>query len=156
MTRLRQMSREQCLAALRDTRIGRIAATHRALPVIVPINYVLDDNAIVFRTDPDGLLAGACRGTVVAFEIDELDPSGRSGWSVLVVGVADTLDATEQVRAAGLGMTSAAGDVRDHFVRVGIGAISGRLIAASAAEKSDEPTARRRLTEGEGSDVTIA
>jgi nitroimidazol reductase NimA-like FMN-containing flavoprotein (pyridoxamine 5'-phosphate oxidase superfamily) len=131
-TTLREMTREQCLAALRGARIGRVAVSHRALPVIVPVNYVLDGATIVFRTDPDGLLAGACRSTVVAFEIDDLDPAGRSGWSVLVVGVADALDVSEQLRAAGLGLTSAAGDGRDHFIRVSISTMSGRVVAPAA------------------------
>jgi uncharacterized protein len=131
---VRSMTREECLAALREHDLGRVAATDRALPVIFPVNYVLDGAAVVFRTDPDGLLARACRGTVVAFEVDDYEPRVRNGWNVLVVGVADALDGSERLRAAGLGLVSAAGDGRDHFVRVTIGTISVRRVEPAPAE----------------------
>jgi len=39
----------------------------------------------VIRDDRGGKLAAAARGAVVAFEADQLDPAGRSGWSVTAV-----------------------------------------------------------------------
>ena len=102
--------------------------THRALPAIVPVNYVLSGSRVVFRTEPRGMLARACAGTVVAFEVDELDPEGRSGWSVLVVGQAELLDGSAALRAAESGLVAAVGGGRDQFVAVTIGQLSGRLI----------------------------
>lgn len=123
------LSWEECLDRLRVGSIGRIAVTHRALPAIVPVNYVLSRSRVIFRTEPGGMLARACSGSVVAFEVDELDPSGRGGWSVLVVGQAELLEGSAAVRAAETGLVSAVGGGRDQFVAIAIGQLSGRLIA---------------------------
>jgi len=108
--------------------VGRVAVTADALPVIAPVNYVLDGSSIIFRTRRDGMLASACDETVIAFEIDELAADGSSGWSVNVVGVASLLGPGEHVRALSLGLVSAAGDDRDQFVRLRMGLVSGRRI----------------------------
>jgi nitroimidazol reductase NimA-like FMN-containing flavoprotein (pyridoxamine 5'-phosphate oxidase superfamily) len=119
---------DECLDRLRAGSIGRIAVTHRALPAIVPVNYVLSGSRVVFRTEPGGMLARACAGAVVAFEVDDLDSDGRSGWSVLVVGLAELLDGSAALRASETGLVSAVGDGRDQFVAITIGQLSGRLI----------------------------
>ena len=65
-----------------------MATTHRALPAITPVRYRLTDDALVFCAAGDPVLTQGCDGNVVAFEIDELAADGRSGWSVMVVGMA--------------------------------------------------------------------
>lgn len=135
---VRPLTREQCLAKLRISAVGRVAVTHKALPAIVPVNYVVDGSSIVFRTESDGMLARACDGTVVAFEIDELSVDGRSGWSVLIVGVAELLAGSAAVRAAETGLVSAAGDGRDQFVAITVGQLTGRAIER-AAETAGAP-----------------
>ena len=119
---------EECLDRLRAGTIGRIAVTHRALPAIVPVNYAVSGSRVVFRTEPGGMLARACAGSVVAFEVDELDSTGRSGWSVLVVGLAELLEGSAALRAAETGLSAAVGEGRDQFVAITIGQLSGRLI----------------------------
>lgn len=124
---LQPLAHEQCLDRLRDHSIGRIATTHQALPVIVPVNYTLLGNTVVFRTEPHGLLSRACQGSVVAFEVDELSRDGGGGWSVLVVGVAEPLDGSAALRAVESGLVSAAGEGRDLFIGIHVGQISGRV-----------------------------
>jgi nitroimidazol reductase NimA-like FMN-containing flavoprotein (pyridoxamine 5'-phosphate oxidase superfamily) len=127
-TLAQSLSWEQCLDRLRAGSIGRIAVTHRALPAIVPVNYALSSSRVIFRTEPGGMLARACDGSVVAFEVDDLDVTGQSGWSVLVVGLAELLEGSAAVRAAETGLVSAVGSGRDQFVAIAIGQLSGRLI----------------------------
>lgn len=129
------LSWEECLDLLRTGSIGRIAVTHRALPAIVPVNYTISGGRVVFRTEPGGMLARACADTVVAFEVDELDRSGRSGWSVLVVGMAELLTGSAALRAAETGLVAAVGGGRDQFVAITIGQLSGRHI-----QPSEQPT----------------
>jgi nitroimidazol reductase NimA-like FMN-containing flavoprotein (pyridoxamine 5'-phosphate oxidase superfamily) len=123
---LESMTPEECLILLGSTPVGRVAVTEQALPAVVPVNFVLHGNAVVFRTRPDGLLARACDNTVVAFEIDEVQPNGRAGWSVLVVGMAEVLSGSQAVRANQLNLASAAGDGNDIFVSITIGRLTGR------------------------------
>jgi hypothetical protein len=101
--------------------------------------------AIVFRTTPDGTLARACDGNVVAFEVDAVGQDGRSGWSVLVVGVASLITGSEALRALELKLVSAAGADLDQFVAIPIGRLTGRRIGdtesqARGAYPSDSST----------------
>lgn len=130
-THLQALTREQCLEHLRMESIGRVAVTHQALPVILPVNYVLSGNSVLFRTEPGGMLARACDNSVVAFEIDRLAPDGRSGWSVLVVGFAELLSGSAAVRALETGLSSAAGEGRDQFVAIAAAQVTGRIVHPS-------------------------
>ena len=126
------LTRDECLAKLADHSVGRIAVTSRALPAIIPVNYALTGRTtVVFRTEPDGMLARATNDTVVAFEVDELARDGRSGWSVLVVGVAHHIDGSSMVRAVESRVVSAVGDGRDQFVAITIGQLTGRVVEAT-------------------------
>ena len=128
---LETLTDAQCRAMLASTKVGRVAVTADALPVIAPVNYVVDGNSIVFRTRPSGMLARACDDAVIAFGIDELASDGSRGWSVNVVGIASLLAPSEQLRALSLGLVSAAGDDCEQFVRLRIGVVTGRQIIAS-------------------------
>jgi nitroimidazol reductase NimA-like FMN-containing flavoprotein (pyridoxamine 5'-phosphate oxidase superfamily) len=87
---------EQCLALLATANLGRIAVTIGAVPAIFPVRYQLVEGQIVFRVGKGTNLHTASANTVVAFEVDDVDPSWAEGWSVLVVGVArDVRDGTD-------------------------------------------------------------
>lgn len=88
---VRELSRGQCLALLSTAPVGRVGVSLGALPVILPVNYVVLDERVVFRTVPGTKLDAATARTVVAFEADGHDPHGTWGWSVLIQGVAREL-----------------------------------------------------------------
>jgi uncharacterized protein len=79
---------DECLRLLSSARVGRLGFTAPTGPQVLPVNYTLLDGAIVLRTDLYSTIADGTRGTVVAFEVDELDDRLQSGWSVLAVGEA--------------------------------------------------------------------
>ena len=82
------MERDECFALLRERRIGRLAVVDRDdLPFVVPVNYVLTCETVLFRTHPGTKLDGL-RRRAVAFQVDSIDEVRRTGWSVLVQGVA--------------------------------------------------------------------
>lgn len=81
----------ECFALLATARIGRVGITSGALPVILPVNFVLVDRTVLFRTGLGTKLDAATRGAVVAFEADDCDPLDHAGWSVNVIGVARDL-----------------------------------------------------------------
>ena len=82
------LERAECFRRLGRVGVGRIAVSIRALPVIFPVNYAVEDGALYFRTAVGTKLAAASHNAVVAFEIDEVDRMSHAGWSVLVVGPA--------------------------------------------------------------------
>jgi len=67
---------------------------------VVPVNFVLRDGQVVFRTSPHTSLGRHAHGTTVAFEIDDIDDFTQSGWSVLVRGTATYVDPDELPDAA--------------------------------------------------------
>jgi hypothetical protein len=78
--------RDECLALMRSTPVGRVVFTSRALPAIQPVGFVVDaDGDVIIFTAPDSGLATAIPGAIVAFETDGFDASG-AGWSVTVTG----------------------------------------------------------------------
>lgn len=88
---MRQMTREQALRRLGSVPIGRIVFTRHALPVIRPVNHLLDNGQVIIRSHEGSAIAAATdhgEGTVVVYEADDLDPVTRTGWSVMVTGLA--------------------------------------------------------------------
>jgi nitroimidazol reductase NimA-like FMN-containing flavoprotein (pyridoxamine 5'-phosphate oxidase superfamily) len=97
-----ELSLRECLELLGAHDFGRIAVVVDGQPIALPVNYSLDGDAVVFRTDPGTKLRGAAMGRV-AFEIDGTDEVAQVGWSVIVQGVGnditDALDhRSEQLR----------------------------------------------------------
>jgi Pyridoxamine 5'-phosphate oxidase len=79
--------------------LGRIVFTARALPAIRPVTHLVDGDYVIIRTDSGAAITSELRaeaGTVVAYEVDAIDPAEHLGWSVIVVGVAHrVIDADE-------------------------------------------------------------
>jgi hypothetical protein len=90
-TDLEELSEEQCLELLAQHHLGRIAVVVDGRPLIFPVNYGLSHRVVTFRT-AHGTKLSYAPGSKVAFEIDGYASSARTGWSVLVQGVA--VDAT--------------------------------------------------------------
>jgi nitroimidazol reductase NimA-like FMN-containing flavoprotein (pyridoxamine 5'-phosphate oxidase superfamily) len=82
---LRVLDRDQCLRLLAEDEIGRLAVIAGNTPAMFPVNYALDGDTIVFRTDPGTKLAHGPRARA-SFEVDRFDHAGRAGWSVVATG----------------------------------------------------------------------
>jgi uncharacterized protein len=131
---LRQLSRDECLRLMASVPVGRIIYTRQALPAVDLVNFTLDRGGIIIRTDGGGTLAGAARGAVVAFEADSLDPAGRAGWSVTVIGQsAEVTDADEISRLEQMGLSSWAPGQQQNFIRISPGILTGRQLCALTA-----------------------
>jgi nitroimidazol reductase NimA-like FMN-containing flavoprotein (pyridoxamine 5'-phosphate oxidase superfamily) len=97
---MRVLSRTECFELLESVPVGRVGTTSGALPVVLPVNFVLDGETVVFRTVTGTKLDAAVAGAVVAFECDGYDETGQFGWSVMLQGVAS--EVTEPDRLAKL------------------------------------------------------
>lgn len=114
---------------LRRHFIGRVAIVHYDRPVIYPVNYVVDDRSIVFRTAPGSKLLAAARRQPVAFEVDEADELFQTGTSVVVHGwITEVTDRTERTRLEALPIRVWAPGARDHVVRIESERVTGRRI----------------------------
>jgi nitroimidazol reductase NimA-like FMN-containing flavoprotein (pyridoxamine 5'-phosphate oxidase superfamily) len=83
-----ELNREVCLRLLSTQTVGRLAvAVSGGAPHVVPVNYTLLRGSIVFRSAP-GTKLDLLVTEPVTFEVDWSDPEGRTGWSVVVQGLA--------------------------------------------------------------------
>lgn len=119
----------ESLRLLAPTTFGRIAVTIGALPVIIPVNFRLVDDRIVFRTNPGSKLDAATSGAVVCFEVDHVDPVSHAGWSVIVTGIAsEVTDPDDLARIAEANVPRWANGGGDRVVQIPISMISGRVL----------------------------
>jgi uncharacterized protein len=115
-------------AARRQIR-GRIAYAIDNGARILPLNYVLNNDSIIFRTTPAVRSPTTNSESICAFEIDETDEFFESGWSVVAVGRLEL--ATEEdfasMRCGKLPEPWAGGD-RWMFLRLPCEQVSGRRV----------------------------
>lgn len=136
MRHLEELSRTDAITMLRSASVGRVGVTISALPAILPVNYEVLDEAIVFWTAAGTKLDAAVRNRVVAFEVDATDPHAKTGWSVLVVGRAhDVTDPVALDRAHALRLDAWAPGPLDRLVRIPLEIVTGRRIEAPAADR---------------------
>ena len=122
---LEELSRDECVHLLRKHRVGRFAVAVAGMaPIVVPVNYLLDGDVVIFRSGA-GTKLTALRGAPVSFEIDEIDEYRGEGWSVLVQGRA--YEATRW-ETAHLDLPTWAPGQKDHWVRIAPDAVTGRCI----------------------------
>ena len=129
------LAEEECLRLISAGGVGRIGYTGRFGPTVLPVNYELYEGTIVFRTEPDSPLGEDLRTGIehaesrVAFEIDELSPATREGWSVLIQGSAHPVDSeAERTSVMRSGVEAWAGGEKELFVRVIPTRVTGRRI----------------------------
>ncbi|MER7555813.1 pyridoxamine 5'-phosphate oxidase family protein [Nocardioides sp. NPDC126508] len=89
---LTTIDRDECLELLNRTEVGRVAFGDSEGPVVLPVNHVMVDERIVFRTAPRTAIADHVGTGPVSYQIDEFDSSTSSGWSVLARGTTEFVD----------------------------------------------------------------
>ena len=128
-TGMEVLDRSQCLDALRTVPVGRVVMVVGGSPFVVPVNFCVDGESVVFRTEDGTKLRAAGRGSV-AFEADAYDAAARTGWSVVVHGDAHEIDppaATADGTPAFDPEPWARGE-KAHWVRIDATSITGRRV----------------------------
>ncbi|WP_327063619.1 pyridoxamine 5'-phosphate oxidase family protein [Kitasatospora purpeofusca] len=95
--RLEKLDSAACWARISPGGVGRVVLTTAHGPTALPVNYRVLDATVLYRTGADGTLAGAA-GTDVAFEVDQLDETFATGWSVLLKGTVSVVAEEEVVQ----------------------------------------------------------
>ena len=135
---------EECYRLLAQHEVGRLGVNAEHYPLIIPVNYALDGTAIIIRTHPGPLLRAASHANVT-FEVDDIDRRTRSGWSVLVRGLAEEVD--EQHRADLVARTAASGvrpwapGEHGHWLRIIAHHATGRRIVPGELPPAVDPRA---------------
>ena len=131
-TVVEDMSRSDALDRLqRHGFVGRVAFIVAGRPMIMPVNYLADGDALVFCTG-EGTKLSTLRGSAaVAFEVDDSRPLDHSAWSVVVEGTASEITDPEELQRLRRGpLKSWAVRPTAHWIRVTYEQVSGRRIPA--------------------------
>jgi uncharacterized protein len=135
-----ELSDLDCWELLREQEFGRLAF-HLANEVhILPVNYAVDGQTLVFRTAEGSKLLGITMNQDVAFEVDRYDDSHAS--SVVLRGRARELEGAEADEAEKLPLHSWIPTDKFSLVRIEPTEITGRYFVL------DRPAPRSRSTQG--------
>jgi nitroimidazol reductase NimA-like FMN-containing flavoprotein (pyridoxamine 5'-phosphate oxidase superfamily) len=129
----------ECLRLIAPGGVGRIGYTGRFGPTILPVNFALHEQTIVFRTGRQSPMGEDLRTGIadaeykVAFEIDEISPATREGWSILIQGSAHHVDSADEfAEVQRAGVQTWPGGEKHLFIRIVPDRITGRRIQRTA------------------------
>jgi len=88
---------DECLRLLASVSVGRVGFVADGEVVVLPVNHVVDGQDVIFRTAHGSKLSVAEGQDRAAFEADQYNEQTRSGWSVLVTGRAEVVDAEADI-----------------------------------------------------------
>lgn len=122
---------EECWQRVRTAtpQVGRLGFLLDQHPIVLPVNYAVDGEAVVVRFSGDTVFDDAANRRV-AFEVDDVDEVWERGWSVLIQGQArEVVNEEEVARMATLPLRAWAASDRVLFLRIDARhGISGRVI----------------------------
>jgi nitroimidazol reductase NimA-like FMN-containing flavoprotein (pyridoxamine 5'-phosphate oxidase superfamily) len=138
------MSEAECLRLLAAGGVGRVALAAPDGPHIMPVNFALHGESIVFRTSPLSVLGTYGWRTRLAFEIDHVDYERWRGWSVVASGPGAVIEDQDELAAvrAHWDPRPWAGGQRLFYIRLTWDRLTGRQIGEGWSA-SDEPEIRR-------------
>lgn len=119
-----ELDQHECWDLLRSNEFGRIAFHLGPEVHLVPINYAVDGDSLLFRTAPGNKLVGVLMNGDVVFEIDEYDDA--TARSVVVRGTARRLDEDEAHRADEIGLRTWVPTSKHEVVEIRPDEITGR------------------------------
>ena len=120
------LNEDECWERLAQNNVARIA-THVADVVdITPLNYIVDDSTLVFRTAAGNKLNELTINSSIVFETDQFDD--ERGWSVVVHGEAKVLETEREIlEAEKLPLRPFVPTIKPVFVRIIPTRITGRI-----------------------------
>jgi uncharacterized protein len=140
---MRILDDEACVDLLRNTRLGRVAFTAGALPIILPVMFVWLDDHVVFTVGCGVLARAAETGQIVCFEADGVDQDCSTWWSVYVIGQLGLIDNTVRLEQLGRLELGAWSGSDDCFVELCPQLCSGRITAMPRRAPPEPATTRR-------------
>lgn len=128
------LDRADCLRLLSTATLGRVGLCMRALPIVLPVNFVVDGDRVIIRTGAGSKLEAAMERAVVAFEVDDIDPVYHEGWSVVVTGMAEVVsDPGDIARLEHLPLRPWSTVPGDTFLSIRTELLSGRRLTPETA-----------------------
>lgn len=134
------LSRDECWALLSEVEVGRLAVAAAGDIDIFPLNFTVDDGAILFRSAEGTKLIEVVLAGRVAFEVDGYHPEDGKAWSVVVKGVAELLDRFPDIyHAQDLPLFPWNSAPKERFVRITPESLSGRRFQVARTRSGGTP-----------------
>ncbi|MGQ0842874.1 MAG: AAA family ATPase [Sporichthyaceae bacterium] len=118
------------LLSSRSPGFGRLAFAVYGAAHIEVVNFLLDAGEVVFRIDAGAKLIAVGHGGHFAFQIDQIDPVTRSGWTVTAVGPVHRVHGPEAERLT-RALTPWVGGDKRFVMRLTPRRVFGRLLEAN-------------------------
>jgi len=116
---------DECWEMLRTGDLGRLAVIDHGAPDIYPLNYLVGEQVIYFRSAPGDKLAAIGANPSVAFEADGV--FARNRWSVVIRGMAHRLNYDSEIESSGImALESYLPTDKWNYVRIEPLSVSGR------------------------------
>ena len=87
----------KCRELLGGGIFGRVALCTPEGPRILPVNYSVVRESILFRTSATGVVANHDWGSPMAFEVDHVDYADHRGWSVVATGHGERVEDPDEL-----------------------------------------------------------
>lgn len=130
-----------CWRLLSGGGVGRVAFVYDGEPVILPVNFGVTSENVVFRTGDRSMLHELGNGTLVAFEADETDHVAQSGWDVLLKGhLWDVEDESTVPHLDELAVRPWVPGSHDRWMRIVPIAVTGRMITRHRVSHDGRPS----------------
>jgi hypothetical protein len=81
-----ELDNSTCWQLLQSSRSGRIGFLAGDRIEIFPVNHLVEEQVVYFRTSEDGLLAKSTPQPTASFQTDETQSARMTGWSILASG----------------------------------------------------------------------
>lgn len=160
-TEIERLDVTQCWALLAERPVGRVGVIVGGAAEIYPVNYIVDRTSaviptILFRTDPGTKLAGLAQSPRISFEVDDLDPTDHTGWSIVVKGraqqIREMVDPDERHRIEQIPLHHWYEGAKRHTIRLVPSEVTGRRISRRDEAALDPPPS---VAEWTGRDVWV-
>jgi nitroimidazol reductase NimA-like FMN-containing flavoprotein (pyridoxamine 5'-phosphate oxidase superfamily) len=122
------LDESECTRLLHTARVGRVAVDVGGAVAVLPVNFAMLGDDIMFFTGSGLKLNAALNTDAVTFEADDVDFEAHTGWSVLAVGRAERTDGSLRTRVEALGLYPWAAGDRHHLIRIRPTFLSGRRV----------------------------
>lgn len=97
---IQNLSDEESLDLLATKTFGRLVVRRKDDMDLFPLNYLVHEGEIYFRTAEGSKLFSLTLNNDVLFEADNVDGDSQEAWSVVVKGTARTLSSNAEIEAA--------------------------------------------------------
>ncbi|WP_047260717.1 pyridoxamine 5'-phosphate oxidase family protein [Corynebacterium uterequi] len=123
---IQELNREESLELLASSSFGRLVVRRTDDIDLFPVNYIVNNGKVYFRTAEGTKLFSVTLNRRVLFEADSVDLDAQTAWSVVIKGEARVLSDGEAIAAEDFPLKPWLPTQKYNFVEVTPEVVSGR------------------------------